>query len=35
MKRITVTLHEDQYTFLFTSLSFILRMRNVWGKNCR
>ena len=29
MTRITGTLHEEQYTFLITSHSFLLRMRNV------
>jgi len=29
LTRITVTLHEDQYTFMIISLSFHLRMRNV------
>jgi hypothetical protein len=29
MTRITDTLHEDEYTFLIISLSFLLRMRNV------
>ena len=32
--RITVTLHEDQYTF-FISRSFLLRLGNVLDKNCR
>jgi hypothetical protein len=27
------TLHEDQYTFLITSRSFVPRMRNVPGKS--
>ena len=34
-RRITGTLHEDQYTFLLISLSFLLRMRNVSNKSCR
>ena len=29
------SLHEDQYTFLITSRSFLLRMRNVSDKSCR
>ena len=29
------TLHEDQYTFLIISRSFVLRMKNVSDKNCR
>jgi hypothetical protein len=29
------TLHEDQYTFLAISRSFLLRMRNVADKTCR
>jgi len=29
------TLHEDQYTFLIISRSFLLRMRNVSDKICR
>ena len=28
----TVTLHEDQYKFMITSRSFLLRMRNVSRK---
>jgi len=32
---ITGTLHEDQYTFLITSHSVLLRMRNVSDKSCR
>ena len=31
--RITATLHEDQYTFLIISRSFLLRMRNVSDKS--
>jgi hypothetical protein len=33
--RITGTFHEDQYTFLIISRSFLLRMRNVSDKSCR
>jgi hypothetical protein len=33
--RITVTLHEDQYTFLIISRSILLRMRNVSDKSCK
>jgi len=33
--RITDTLHDDQYIFLVTSRSFLLRMRNVSNKCCR
>jgi hypothetical protein len=29
------TLHEDQYTFLITSCSVLLRMRNVSDKSCK
>jgi len=29
------TLHEDQYPFLITSRSFLLRMRNFSEKSCR
>jgi len=29
------TLHEDQYTLLIISGSFLLRMRNILGKLCR
>ena len=29
------TLHEDQYTFLIISHSFLLRMRDVSDKSCR
>jgi len=29
------TLHEDQYTFFITSLSVLLRMRNISDKLCR
>jgi len=29
------TLHEDQYTFLIISRSFLLRMRNILNKSCR
>jgi len=35
MTIITGTLHEDQYTFLIISRSFLLRMRNVSDKSCR
>ena len=35
MTRITATLHEDRYTFLIISRSFILRMRNMSDKSCR
>jgi hypothetical protein len=35
LTRITATLHEDHYTFLFTYRSFLLRMRNVADKSCR
>jgi len=35
MTQITVTLHEDQYTFLIISRSVLLRMRNVSDKSCR
>ena len=31
----TGTLHEDQYTFLIISRTFLLRMRNVSDKSCR
>ena len=31
----TGTLHEDQYSFLIISRSFLLRMRNVSDKSCR
>jgi len=34
-KRITVTLHEDQYIFLIIPRSVLLGMRNVSGKICR
>jgi hypothetical protein len=29
------TLHEDQYTFLIISCSFLLRVRNFSDKSCR
>ena len=29
------TLHEDQYTFMITPHSVLLRMRNISGKSCR
>jgi len=32
--RITGTLHEDQYTFLITSHSVLLRMRSILNKRC-
>ena len=32
--RITLTLHEHQYTFLIISLSFFLSMKNVSDKSC-
>ena len=32
MTRITVTLHEDQYTFFIICRLFLLRMRNVLEK---
>jgi hypothetical protein len=35
MTRITVTLHEDQHTFVIIFRSLIFRMRNVSGKRCR
>ena len=31
----TGTLHEDQYTFLITSRSFLLRMRNISDKSLK
>ena len=31
----TGTLHEDRYTFLIISRSFLLRMKNVSDKICR
>ena len=31
----TVTLHEDQYTFLVIARRSLLRMGNVSGKSCR
>ena len=34
MTTVTGTLHEDQYTFLITSRSFLFGMRNVSDKNC-
>ena len=30
-----IELYEDPYTFLITSRSFLLRMRNVSDKSCR
>ena len=35
VKRITGILREDQYKFLITSVSTLLRMRNVSDKICR
>ena len=35
LTRITDALHEDQNTFLITSRSFLLRMRNISDKSCR
>jgi hypothetical protein len=35
LARITGTLHEDQWTFLITSLSVLLRMINIADKSCR
>jgi hypothetical protein len=35
LTRITVNLHEDQYIFLITSRSFLLRMRNITQKMYR
>jgi len=35
MTRITVTLIENQYTFLTISFPVLLRMRNVSDKSCR
>ena len=35
LTRITGTLHEDRYTFLITSRSILLRMRNVSDENFR
>jgi len=35
MTRIRDTLHEDQYTLLIISCSYLLRIRNVSGKSCR
>ena len=35
LTRKTDTLHEDRYTFLIISSSFLLRMRNVSDNNCR
>jgi len=35
MTRITGTLHEDLWTFVITSPSVLLRMRNVVGKSFR
>jgi len=34
-KRIAGILHEDQYTFLIISRSFLIRTRNVTDKSCR
>jgi len=33
--KITCTLPEDQYTFLIISHSFLLKMTNIFRKNCR
>ena len=33
--RVTGTLHEDQYTFMIISCSFVLRMSNMSGRVCR
>ena len=35
LRRITGTLHADQYTFLIISRRILLRMRNVWDQICR
>jgi hypothetical protein len=35
MTRITETVHEDKYSFLITSRSVLIRMRNVSEKSCR
>jgi hypothetical protein len=35
MTRITGTLHETVFTFMITSRSFLIRMRNVLKKKCR
>jgi len=35
MTRITDTIHEDPYTFLIISRTFLLRMRNVSNRSCR
>jgi hypothetical protein len=35
LTRTTVTSHEDQYTFLIISRSFLLRMRNALDRSCR
>jgi hypothetical protein len=35
MSKITVTLQEDQYTFMIISRTVILRMRNYSEKSCR
>jgi hypothetical protein len=35
MKKITGTLHEDQYTFSIISRSVLLRMKNISDKCCR
>jgi len=35
MARITGTLHEDQYTCVIISASFLLKMRNISDKMCR
>ena len=35
LTKITGTLHEDRYTLLIISRSFLLSMRNVSDKSCR
>jgi hypothetical protein len=35
LTNITSTLHEDQYTFVIISRSFLLRMTNISDRNCR
>jgi len=35
MTRITDILHEDQYTFMITSRSFLLKMRKISNKSCK
>jgi len=35
LKRISGTVHEDQYTFLIISRSVLLRMKNISDKSCR